>query len=64
MQRSVGERLEKIVSLPSFPHFVAGISAGALECIVGHPFDTIRVRVMSESGRNVGALQQVSDILY
>jgi hypothetical protein len=30
-----------------FPHFVAGIAAGTLECLVGHPMDTIRVMIMS-----------------
>ena len=31
----------------SFPHFVGGIAAGLMECLVGHPLDTIRVRIMT-----------------
>ncbi len=31
----------------SFPHFIGGIAAGLMECLVGHPLDTIRVRIMT-----------------
>jgi hypothetical protein len=43
-----------IIESPSFPHFVAGIAAGALECLVGHPLDTIRVRIITDSGVKIG----------
>lgn len=36
-----------IASSPSFPHYIAGITAGTLECLVGHPLDTIRVRIIT-----------------
>ena len=36
-----------ITSSPSFPHYIAGIAAGVLECLVGHPLDTIRVRIIT-----------------
>ena len=36
-----------ITSSPSFPHYIAGIAAGILECLVGHPLDTIRVRIIT-----------------
>lgn len=34
----------------STAHFVAGVSAGLAEWLVGHPLDTIRVRIMARTG--------------
>jgi len=44
----------RLSSSPSFPHYVAGITAGVLECVVGHPLDTIRVRIIT-AGTHPGA---------
>lgn len=44
----------QLASSPSFPHFIAGITAGVLECVVGHPLDTIRVRIIT-AGTTAGA---------
>ena len=36
------------------PHFVAGVAAGMAEWFVGHPLDTIRIRVIAGSQANGG----------
>ena len=43
-----------ITTSPSFPHFIAGIAAGVLECLVGHPLDTIRVRIITAGNSVTG----------
>ena len=40
-------------------HFVAGLSAGIAEWFVGHPLDTIRVRVIAGTSRGVGTYRQL-----
>lgn len=35
-------------------HFIGGLVAGVAESLVGHPLDTIRVRIMSQKFVNVG----------
>ena len=40
----------------SFPHFVAGLSAGVMECLVGHPLDTIRIGIMTTPGVSLGPI--------
>jgi hypothetical protein len=61
MQNDIAAHWHRISSSPSFPHFIAGITAGALECLVGQPIDTIRVRVMAEAGKanKIGARKHV-----
>ena len=46
-----------ILEHSSFPHFVAGLSAGVMECLVGHPLDTIRIGIMVSVGESVGPLE-------
>ncbi len=45
-----------ILEHSSFPHFVAGLSAGVMECLVGHPLDTIRIGIMVSTGESLGPL--------
>ncbi len=45
-----------ILEHSSFPHFVAGLSAGVMECLVGHPLDTIRIGIMVSPGESIGPL--------
>ena len=45
--QKVQTKLHEISMSQSFPHFVGGLSAGLMECLVGHPLDTIRVRIMT-----------------
>lgn len=35
-------------------HFIGGLVAGVAESLVGHPLDTIRVRIMSQKFANIG----------
>jgi hypothetical protein len=50
---SIQKKWKKMRNAKSFPHFVAGMVAGSLECFVGHPLDTIRVIAMTTSNMDV-----------
>jgi hypothetical protein len=45
-----------ILQHSSFPHFLAGLVAGIMECLVGHPLDTIRIGIMTSPGASIGPL--------
>lgn len=56
---STRERCSK-KQLSSFEHFLAGIYSGVIATIVGHPFDTIKVRL--QSTQHVGTLQIIDEL--
>lgn len=47
---------QNIISSESFPHFFAGLLAGAVECLVGHPMETLRIMTMTKSSKQMSSL--------
>ena len=44
-------------SSESFPHFFAGLMAGAVECLVGHPMETLRIMTMTKTSNQLSSLK-------
>ena len=68
MREKVTMTDEKIVEERYSSHFIAGMAGGVCEWLIGHPLDTVRVRIMaSPTGPGIvpgpGALLQVSRAL-
>lgn len=59
------ESVAEITENDSFPHFLAGMVAGAMECLVGHPLETLRVMTMTQTNGRLSTwnlfLQSVSE---
>ena len=53
-----------ILEHSSFPHFLAGLSAGIMECLVGHPLDTIRIGIMVSPGESPGPLAILKQLVH
>lgn len=51
-----GKELSRVVSLSRTKDFVAGIVAGMGGLLVGHPFDTVKVRLQTQKPRPDGTL--------
>jgi len=59
---SLINNIEKTTKSDSFAPFVAGLVGGLSEWIIGHPLDTIRVRVMSDSSTKSAMTHIISAI--
>ena len=51
------KKKDKLIKSQSFPHFIAGMAAGAMECLVGHPLETLRIMTMTTTSITKSTLQ-------
>lgn len=47
VHENIRSKKESFEKSESFPHFCAGMVAGGIECLVGHPLETIRIMNMN-----------------